>query len=283
MANLESAPNIENPELNSPETGADVKAAKKREGKLTPEELERLKAEEGQEQEAEKTKLSPEEEIRQLDDNLEARAKEIQKLNESIGDTRVRLNEARENLGLPSREEDPPSVFSEKDRLEKLKAEQIALEKQKEELITEQEKKRLIREEKEKILQEKLDGLFKEFEALNPQEFEVIFKRGKTKKGKNVESQSMGKLDPEIAKSLAKVFKEGIKLLPKILESLPDLMKKFDDDLEKEATERVEQKLEEEKKKMGEGQKNEEKPEKPKPEKKPEVPKSEPPSIEAKQ
>ena len=98
--------------------------------------------------------------------------------------------------------------------------------------------------------QEKLDELFKEFEALNPRDFESIFKGGKTPEGRNVESKSMGSLNPEMAQSLAKAFKEGIKLLPKILEVLPELLKKFDEDLTKEATERVEQKLEEEKKKL---------------------------------
>ena len=197
MPKLESAPNLNNPELNPAEMGWDVNAAKRIEGELTPEELEKLKTEEGPEQEA--------------------------------------------------------------------------LEKQKEELISQQEKERLIREEKEKILQEKLDELFKEFEALNPRDFESIFKSGKTREGRNVESPSMGELDPEIAKSLAKAFKEGIKLLPKILETLPELLKKFDEDLIKEATERVEQKLEEEKQKMEEEQKKGEKPEEPKPEEKPEI------------
>jgi Skp family chaperone for outer membrane proteins len=79
----------------------------------------------------------------------------------------------------------------------------------------------------------------------------------------------MGSLDPEVAQSLAKAFKEGIRLLPKILEALPDLLKEFDKDLTKEATERVDKKLEEEKKKMEEEeQKKKEKPEEPKPEEK---------------
>jgi hypothetical protein len=47
MPKFESAPNINNPELNPSEMGADVYAAKKLEGELTPEELEKLKDEEG--------------------------------------------------------------------------------------------------------------------------------------------------------------------------------------------------------------------------------------------
>ncbi len=90
-------------------------------------------------------------------------------------DAKSQINEIREKMGLPPSEEEPPSVLSDKEKLEKLRAEQEALEKRKEELISQQEKERLIREEKEKILQEKLDRLFKEFETkyLNcpPKEF----------------------------------------------------------------------------------------------------------------
>ena len=278
MPKFENAPNLNNPELNPSEIGADVNAAKRLEGELTPEELEKLKVKEGQEQEAEKPELSPEEQIKNLEGEAEARQQEITRLNESVEGTKTKLNEAREKLGLPPTEEDPPSVSSEKNRLEKLQAEQEALEKQKEELISQQEKERLIREEKEKILQEKLDEVFKEFEGLNPRDFESIFKSGKTPEGWNVESKSMGSLEPEVAQSLAKAFKEGIKLLPKILEALPELLKKFDEDLTKEATERVNKKLEEEKQKMEEGEKTEE----PKPEEKLEVPESEIPSGEIK-
>ncbi len=262
-------------ELNSSEVSADVGAGKKLEGELTPEELEKLKAEEGREQQAEKPELSPEEQLKNLEAEAEATQQEITRLTESVEGTKAKINKAREKLGLPPTEEDPPSVFSEKDKLEKLKAEQEGLEKQKEELISQQEKERLIREEKEKILQEKLDEIFKEFEGLNPRDFESIFKSGKTSEGRNVESKSMGSLEPEVAQSLAKVFKEGIKLLPKILESLPELLKKFDEDLTKEATERVDKKLEEEKQKMEEEQKKEEKLEEPKPEEKPKVPEGE--------
>lgn len=276
MPKFESAPNINNPEINPAEVQADVNVGKKIEGELTPEELEKLKTKEGPEQEAEKPELTPEEQLKNLEGEMEARQQEMTRLTESIEGMKAKLNEAREKLGLPPTEEEPPSTFSEKDKLEKLKAEQEALEKQKEELISQQEKERLIREEKEKILQEKLNELFKEFEALNPRDFESIFKSGKTREGRNVESPAMGELDPEIAKSLAKAFKEGIKLLPKILEALPELLKKFDEDLTKEATEKVDKKLEEEKQKMKEEQKKEEKPEEPKPEEeKPKIPEGE--------
>lgn len=271
MPKIEGAPNMNNAELNSNEVGADVGVGKKLEGELTPEELEKLKAEEGQELQIERPELSPEEQLKNLEGETEARQQEITKLNESVEGTKAKINEAREKLGLPPTEEDPPSVSSEKDKLEKLRAEQEGLEKQKEELISRQEKERLIREEKEKILQEKLDEIFKEFEGLNPRDLESIFKNGKTSEGRNVESKSMGSLEPEVAQSLAKAFKEGIRLLPKILEALPELLKKFDEDLTKEATERVDKKLEEEKQKLEEEQKKEENPEELKPEEKLEV------------
>ena len=232
MPKFESAPNLNNPELNPSELEAGVDIERKPEGELTPEELEKLKTEE--KTKAEKPELSPEEQLKN------------------------------------------------KEKLEKLQAEQKALEKQKEKLISQQKKERLIREEKEKILQEKLDELFKGFEALTPRDFESIFKSGRTREGRNVESASMGELDPEVAQSLAKAFKEGIKLLPKILEALPELLKKFDEDLTKEATERVEQKLEEEKK-MEEKQPKEEKPAEQKPEEKPGAPESKIPTEELKQ
>ena len=283
MPKFEGAPNMNNAELNPNEVGADVGAGKKLEGELTPEELEKLKAEGGQEQVAEEPELSPEEQLKNLEGEAEAKQAEMTRLSESIEGTKSALNAAREKLGLPPTEEDPPSVFSEKDKLEKLRAEQEGLDKQKEELISQQEKERLIREEKEKILQEKLDDVFKEFEGLNPRDFESIFKNGKTPEGRNVESKSMGSLEPEVAQSLAKAFKEGIKLLPKILEALPELLKKFDEDLTKEAIERVDKKLEEEKQKLEEEQKKEEKPEEPKPEEKLEVPEGEVPPGEIKQ
>jgi len=128
----------------------------------------------------------------------------------------------------------------------------------------------------------KIFELFKEFEALNPRDFESVFKSGKTLEGRSVESKSMGPLNPEMAQSLAKAFKEGIKLLPKIFEALPELLKKFDEDLTKEATERVDKKLEEEKAKIEEGKKKEEKPEEPKLEGEPKVSEGEIPPSEIK-
>ena len=282
MPKFEGTPNPNSPELNPGEVGADVNTAKNLESELAPEELEKSKEEAGQEQREEEPELSPEKQLKNLESEALANQEEMTRLSESIENTKSALNNAREKLGLPPTEEEPPSVFSNKDRLEKLKAEQEGLEKQKEELISRQKKERLIQEEKEKILQEKLDEVFREFEELNPSDFESIFESGKTPEGRNVESKSMGSLDPEVAQSLARAFKEGVKLLPKILEDLPELLKKFDEDLTKEATERVDKKLEEEKQKLEEEQKKEEEPEESKPEEKPEAPEGEIPTGEIK-
>ena len=245
MSKSEGSQELNKQELNPAEAGV-----------ITPEELAKLNLE----KKLETPELSPEEQVENLKDETEARQEEITKLTESVEGTKSKINKIRESLGLPPTEEDPPSVLSDKEKLEKLRTEKEGLEKQSEELISKQEKERLIREEKEKILQQRIDGLFEEFKSLNPQDFESIFKTGKNREGGKMESKVMGTLDPETTKYLASAFKEGIKLLPKILESLPELLKKFDENLDKEAEERVDKKLEDEKKMVEEeDQKNKEK------------------------
>jgi len=247
---FEGEPNLNSSESNLNETGTDINA-------------EKLEVEGSEKQEIKQPELLPEEQLKNLEDGIGTKGQEITKLTESIEGTKSELDEARGELGLPPMEDEPPNTASDKEKLEKLQAERDALEKQKEELVSQQEKGNLIKEEKEKILQEKLDELFKEFEGFNPGDLKSILNKGKTKEGKNVESNSMGELDPEVAKSLAKAFEEGIKLLPEIIKNLPELFKKFDEDLTKEAMERVDKKLEE--------QKKEEKPEESRPEEKSET------------
>ena len=110
---------------------ADVNVERKPEGELTPEETKN-------------PELSPEEQLKELESEAGARQQEIARLTELVEGTKAGLNEAREKLGLPPTEEDPPSVFSEKDKLEKFQAEQEMLEKRKEELISQQEKEKII-------------------------------------------------------------------------------------------------------------------------------------------
>lgn len=262
MSNSESMPNLNNSEINPVEAQEDVNVDEKFEGELIFEEQE-------------EPELTPEEQLENLEAEIEAKREEVNRLLESIEGLKSDINVTREKLGLPPTEEEPPSTFSEKDKLKQLKVEQEALEKQKKELISQQEKEQLIRKEKEKIQQEKLDEVFKEFEEFSLRDFESITKSGKTREGHNVESKTMGSLDPEVAQTLAKAFKEGIKLLSKILEVSPNLLKKFDEELIRKATERVDKKLEEE-------QKKEDKSEELKPEEESEILKDEIPQDETK-
>ncbi len=252
MFNPESAPDLNNPESNSKEAGEGINVVENIESESEQEELAKSKLEIKEEQEAEELKLMPEEQFEDLENEIDSPQQEIAKLTESIQETKAKLNEAREKLRLPPTEEEPPSVLLDKEKLTKLQSEQEALGGQKEDFISQKEKEQLIAEEKEKILQEKIDELFEEFSQLSSVDFESLFRSGKTSGGRVIESRAMGSLDPEIAQSLARAFKEGIKLLPKILEILPELQKRFDEDLTNEATERVEQKLKEEKQEMEE-------------------------------
>ncbi|MDO8530060.1 MAG: hypothetical protein Q7S10_01460 [bacterium] len=171
-----------------------------------------------------------EKEVESLEEKLENLGGPINELQEMSASNRKEFDGAREELGLPPSEKNLPT----EDELEKLRAEQKTLEQQ-------QNKERLIQEEKEKILQEKLDELFKQFESFAPKDFKVILKNG-------MENSPFGAMDEKTTKSLVESFKAGIKLLPQILEKLPDILEKFDKDLTEEATERIEKKLEKDKK-----------------------------------
>ena len=252
--------------------GTDVNAAKKLEGELTPEE-----------------------QIKNLEGEVETRQQEITRLTESVEGTKAKLNEAREKLGFPPTEEEPPSVFSEKEKLEKLKAEQETLEKQKEELISQQEKERMIHEEKEKILQEKIDELRTKIEIKdNEQDLIRAFEYSSTNgreiygEGRRVEETF---LETDPSKSVLIFFKEG--KIDKIIagpeanvdEIIETLTKdeNFEADLTQKAEQRVGERLEEEKKKIEEEQKKGKKPAEQKPEEKPETPKGEVSAEELKQ
>jgi hypothetical protein len=294
MPKFESTPNIDNPELNPAEAQADVNVGKKLEGELTPEELEKLKVEKEQRQEQEKPELSPEEQLKNLEGEMESRQQEMTRLTESIERTKSKLNEVREKLGLPPTEEEPPSTFLEKEKLEKLKAEQEALEKQKKELVSQQEKERLIREEKEKILQEKINKLRAKIEVKKDrQDIIKFFESASTgekkvyREGRRVEESF---LETNLSKSVLVFFKDGQidKIIAgpeadvdKIIETIAK-DENSDENLTQEAERRVEQRLREEKAKMEEEQKKEEKPEEPKPEEKPKVPEGEIPPGEIK-
>jgi|GEM_PF-2396642 len=193
--------------------------------------------------------MSPEEKLQEelqgIETGIGASDEESTRLVGSIEDTQTQLGDLREKFELPPLEDDPPSTSSDREQLENAKAEQKALKDQREELINKQEREARIREEKEKILQEKLDALFGEIAALNEDDLESVLQGGKTRAGRNIGSLATGEIEPPVAKSLARAFKEGVRLLPQILEILPDLLKKFDEGLTEEATRRVDAQAEE--------------------------------------
>ena len=172
--------------------------------------------------------------LENLDEVNEQKEDKIVTLKETVAKDREEFDKARKELGLPPSEEN----LAAEDELKK--TEQDATERNEEEGMGQQEKEKRVQEEKEKIIQEKIDELFKQFESFSAIDFKKIAKKG-------MESSPFGSIDNKTAESLIKAFQEGAKLLPQILEILPDILKRFDEDLTKEAEERVEKRLEEEK------------------------------------
>lgn len=214
-----------------------------------------LEGEEGVNGEAQEELRGPEEQEKSPKKGAreQERYREIAGLTESIEKTKKELNEARKALGLPIIAENPPSVLSEEERLEELRAELAKLKQSKEKITSQEERDRLIQEEKEAIFKEILDEIFEKFRILKPREFKCIFDTGKTLKRKNIEIDLIGEIDPEIAKEMAKAFRGGVvelflkilKAAPKLIEN-PEVLKKFDETLTKEAVERVAKKIEQE-------------------------------------
>lgn len=157
MSNFESLSQPNNLDKNSNEVQVSIDTDKKLEVEPTPEESEKLKAEEVPEQDAEQQiELSPEEQLKKLEGDMEDQQQEMVRLSESIDAIKSAIKSVRENLGLPLTGEDPPSIFTEKDKLEKLKAEKETLEKQKECLISQQEEEKKNENQKDEIEQEEL-------------------------------------------------------------------------------------------------------------------------------
>lgn len=147
----------------------------------------------------------------------------VENLEDMAKSDRKEFDTAREELALP------PSN------------EKLATEGDLEKMQSEQEKERLIKEEKEKILQEKINDFFSELESLVPKDLKAALKNG-------MESNVLGQIDKKTVKILIEAFEEGIKLLPQILEKLPDLFEMLDEELTQEAIKRVEERLEDDKK-----------------------------------
>lgn len=214
---------------------------------------------EGPEGKAESPESKPKDRIKEIEAAEEVGQERVAGLETSIDKTTEELNKTRESLGLPPLTEEPHSLSTDKESVKKLEERQEELEQEKETLADEQEKEKLVGKEKEKILQEKIDELFKEFGSMGAKDFESLLGGGKKADGSSMESGGL-RLDPKTAKGLAAAFKEGLKLLPGILKALPGLMKEFDESLTKEAEDRVEKRLKEEKEKPeADGEKEDEK------------------------
>ena len=171
--------------------------------------------------------------------------------------TQNELNKLRKEMGLPPLDKLPPSVLAEKDREEKLQRGIEEKDKEKEAIEERARRENFVNNEKNRIFQEKIEELFKEFQKLAPEIMESLASTGKTPEGGMMQSGSMGSLNPESAKALAGAFKQGIKMIPKILEALPDLIKAFDEALEKEAENRYEQQKGQKNKDVGVGENKE--------------------------
>ncbi len=213
------------------------------------------------EQVAEQPVLSVEEQLKNLDVSSDVQQQKIIRMNQYVEDTQSKLKEVRESLGLPPMKEDPRSISDDKEKLEKLKAEQEVLEKQKEELVSKQEREKLIKVEKEKILQEKLNELFAQFKKLQIE--------GKTPSvpapGRGTEDYFKSAANFGTINDLFNAFNKGITSLPEILKAFPKLMEQLDKEIEREATERVDKMIKEEKEKVEKGEEKDKKPEEIKP------------------
>jgi formate dehydrogenase assembly factor FdhD len=134
MSKLEEAPNLNTSASNPTEAaGVEVPLMVTREmeqqlaglglsqeeiNKLKPEDAwERINGKKSEEQSTEKAELSPEEKVEQTEKDIKAKQEEMTRLSESIKGTKSSVNTAREKLGLPPNEEEPPSALSDKDKL----------------------------------------------------------------------------------------------------------------------------------------------------------------------
>lgn len=88
----------------------------------------------GVESVVETPELSPEEKLNNLDGQIASNNSEIDISSKSIVNTEEKLGEVRNDLELPPMNEEPPSILTEREKIEKLKAEQEELERQKEEI-----------------------------------------------------------------------------------------------------------------------------------------------------
>lgn len=197
--------------------------------------------------EVEKTQdLSLEEQLNNLDKKTESNTQEASLLTDSSKETADKIKIIRKELGLSPSEEEVPSIVTGEKSLEEIQAQQDTIERQKKEIKEQQEKDQLIQKEKEKIIQERLNSLFEMLATLDSESLDIISVSGKTRSGENLRIEALGEVDPELAKTLIKIFKEGVKLLANNPDVLSQLLKEFDKSLTEEAKQRVEQNMKEE-------------------------------------
>lgn len=188
---------------------------------------------------------SPKERIGALDEEVDARKREIEDVTGSINQTQEEINALREKMGLLPTEEESPSLVGDRKYLEGLASKQKSTERKREELRVQAELERLIQEEKKRILQERIEALFESFEALSasrPDDFESLLRFGTLPQGRVFEGQLFDdSLEPSMLQSLAEAFREGVKILPDIIRTIPKILEAFDTQLTEEAKKNIEE------------------------------------------
>lgn len=173
-----------------------------------------------------------------LDRNLEIGNKKIKDLESITSETQTNLSRVRDELGLPPTEEKPSSIESYEKELSELRQQKEIFEAQKKDFKSKLQEfkeggtqtpeidikqlweeamkddpgiEKKAEEERDKLMQEKLDKLFDEFQALDEKDQINLILVGVTINGSPWQSNSVGAVSPENAKELAKGFKEGKK------------------------------------------------------------------------
>jgi hypothetical protein len=96
------------------------------------------------------------EQIQHITDERGALDETIEKITLSSEQDSSRMDEIRQQLGMPPENEVPPSISEKNEKLQELQKQKDELEKKRNELLNEQEKTRRIEEEKKRILAEKV-------------------------------------------------------------------------------------------------------------------------------
>ena len=192
--------------------------------------------------------ISTEQRLDALDEQMEAQQQRVLNLTKANQRTTSELEEIRKNLGIENTEK-PPSVLAIEEELKQVAEENERLEEERQKLLEQKRREELVRLEKQRLLQQKLEVLFEEFRKLENRDIKSIANSGLNANGQNFSSEAMNHLDVESIKALAKAFMEGSFSIPDILQNIPKIFQKIDEELTAEATENVDKLLKEEKEK----------------------------------